>query len=507
MPLFKEQELFDFKYSVNEPNESASGWVKRSNEYHMTKEGEDYNIYEYEYSTALNPGESTVSVFNNVKFSKDILITSNDTNVMGQPKRITVKAYAIQTENGVNKNLNQITAKMSNETSESKGLIGQIRIGNLYVSNGGTVKLLSGLTNVPVTIENIENATYASSNTTVATIDNEGKINTLSEGTTTISINGSNMGPIEVVLNVTNILAEVSKNSNGISIKIDKDYLKNATKLELLQDTTSLAVYNYSEGQNIEDQNMYVLIPFGSTKAYTIKLDDSVSSQLNITNDRCIYNAQDLSNFANTVNSGNEFYNKNIDIVNDIDLGSVCSETIGSWTPIGTSTYSFKGIFNGNNHKIEKFYLNDTTHEYRGLFYSNRGTICNTLIYGKLNGYNNCGAISGANYGNINNCTSYASVNGNNICGGIAGFNYGKITDCSNYGIVAGYKSIGGIVGVAAGNTESEKCYIQNCYNGSNITAVTYNAGGIAGCTNRGKVYIDRCANKGYIKSIGIQEE
>lgn len=60
-----------------------------------------------------------------------------------------------------------------------------------------------------------------------------------------------------------------------------------------------------------------------------------------------ISDAADLAGLAALVNSGKNFSGKTVNLDADIDLSGY------NWTPIGTSsTNSFKGTFNGNNHVI-----------------------------------------------------------------------------------------------------------------------------------------------------------
>lgn len=76
---------------------------------------------------------------------------------------------------------------------------------------------------------------------------------------------------------------------------------------------------------------------------------------------------EELEKFRDEVNSGSVDHSNNmIELTADIDLGG--SEA-NQWTPIGTKSNPFKGIFDGGGHKITGLYIN-TTNDYscQGLF-------------------------------------------------------------------------------------------------------------------------------------------
>ena len=54
-----------------------------------------------------------------------------------------------------------------------------------------------------------------------------------------------------------------------------------------------------------------------------------------------IYDAADLVAFRNAVNAGDEYAGKTVYLMDDIDLSTVCSSTLGSWTPIGANRNNF----------------------------------------------------------------------------------------------------------------------------------------------------------------------
>ncbi|MDD6583778.1 MAG: hypothetical protein PUF07_02090, partial [Bacteroidales bacterium] len=168
----------------------------------------------------------------------------------------------------------------------------------------------------------------------------------------------------------------------------------------------------------------------------------------------------------------------------DIDMSAVCSETIGSWKPIGNwDLYViWSGTFDGNGHTLSNLYVNWTT-EYAGMFgYTTGCTIKNitfsgvnitgtdsytgiigyminssvtnvTVTGGVITGESVVGGICAKTDGTISHCTNRAQVTGNYDVGGICGKSDGTIEYCTNYGAVKGTgnynSSIGGIVGGA----------------------------------------------------------
>ena len=225
--------------------------------------------------------------------------------------------------------------------------------------------------------------------------------------------------------------------------------------------------------------------------------------------------AQALKDMAHIVNDiGENFEGKTVTQQNDIDLSTVCSATLGNWTPIGLINRPFAGIFNGNNYKVSNLYINDTeTIWARGLFAACKGEILNlgveniniastnTQFVGGISGVMSengkiekcystgnisgnisyAGGISGGNYGatfsyTINECYSGVNIKSQSRTGGIIGDNTtgGTISNCYNFGEVESSDYVGGIAGINEGN-------IINCYNVANIIAISSRVGGITG--------------------------
>lgn len=138
-----------------------------------------------------------------------------------------------------------------------------------------------------------------------------------------------------------------------------------------------------------------------------------------------IYTVDDLCQFRDEVNAGSTFIGKTVCLMNDLDLGSVCGDGVGSWEPIGTSTNPFKGTLEGNNNTITGLYINSTSNE-QGLFGKvENGTIRNLKIVGEVMTTQDyigvlTGKASGAVVDNVIIETN-SIIKGRNYVGGLIG--------------------------------------------------------------------------------------
>ena len=203
-------------------------------------------------------------------------------------------------------------------------------------------------------------------------------------------------------------------------------------------------------------------------------------------------------------------------LMNDIDL----SET--TFTPIGGSSGSFTGTFDGNGYTIT---ISDSrissSCNYRGLFGSigKDGIVKNLNVKGDVgnNAENSSfvGGIAGYNFGTITNCNSYVDINSSSVSnnnpkntysGGIAGQNCGTITYCFASGNIYGASYNEGTGGIAGslyrlqGAPKIEHCiYIGTINKHSNATDSKY--GMICGYPDSYSTYI---TNSYYIDSKGF---
>ncbi|GEM_PF-5025118 len=211
--------------------------------------------------------------------------------------------------------------------------------------------------------------------------------------------------------------------------------------------------------------------------------------------------------FRDAVNSGQVSINGKLR--DDIDLGMVCGETIGSWEPIGSKEKSFRGKFDGDGYTISNLYIN-SKYDYTGLFgYIYNATIeALKLSKATVKGGSSTGALVGHTAGNSANIISYievdgsCSVEGSSAAGGIIGEAYAiRIDHCINRADVVGADRAGGI----AAYLTSVKGDFYECHNfGTIISEGT--AGGVVGridlSTSSHKIY--NCANYGSVSGKAL---
>jgi putative cell wall-binding protein len=175
-------------------------------------------------------------------------------------------------------------------------------------------------------------------------------------------------------------------------------------------------------------------------------------------------------------------------LMNDLDLSGAI------WQPIGNKSTPFKGVFDGNGHKITGMNITITSGQdvYAGLFgYINKAQIKNLgMVDSSVQVENNsldsstakayAGSIAGYadNYATISNSYNTGHVEATSLfasyAGGLAGFaRYSTIQNSYNTGDVNA-EDAGGIVG----GVEYDPSKITDSYNTGNVTG-TSSAGGI----------------------------
>ena len=141
-----------------------------------------------------------------------------------------------------------------------------------------------------------------------------------------------------------------------------------------------------------------------------------------------IFSAKQLAEVAKNVSS-TTYNTAHYRLMNDIDLSAY--QTGAGWAPIGTSTNSFKGVFDGNGKTISGLSINSTD-AIAGLFGVMEGAtskIQNLRVIGNVTAsHDHAGGIVGnAKSGNIDNCCFSGSVTnkkpsvGTSVTGGMAG--------------------------------------------------------------------------------------
>lgn len=206
-----------------------------------------------------------------------------------------------------------------------------------------------------------------------------------------------------------------------------------------------------------------------------------------------ISNAQELIDFANTVNSGYTAVTGNVTA--DIDLTGYEDK----FTPIGTSKVPFSGTFKGNNHTISGIKITDKS--YALFCYISGATVKDLTVKGSINYTNGPqewggGVIGSAVDSTILNISSYVDINLNySEVGGIVGVvNNSVVENCYNFGSVTGGSTdiggrIGGVVGYSDGGI------LNNCGNHGSVTSNCSDVGGVLGYDSSHTSTVEYCYN------------
>ena len=186
-------------------------------------------------------------------------------------------------------------------------------------------------------------------------------------------------------------------------------------------------------------------------------------------------------------------------------------EVSDNWEPIGkSSTYPFKGTFDGNGHTVT-VQIN-TASSYQGLFgYIADAAVKNVTVKGTIAAYRYVAGVVGyAKNSSITNAHNQASVTAVTDRSGYYSYNFAgvvgmaescKIVACSNQGTIThagsgsttkGYGNTAGICGYLNGGT------ISSCYNSGLIHGTTVKNAGIVADV-KGAVTIESCYNTGNV--------
>ncbi len=225
---------------------------------------------------------------------------------------------------------------------------------------------------------------------------------------------------------------------------------------------------------------------------------------------RVVGNATDLTRLANYVNEGIErFYRKTVEVVKDIDLASA------EWTPIGTTTNTFRGTFEGNNHIIKNLVVTGNNSNV-GLFgMTTEGEIKNlTVENAKVAGYLNVGVVAGCPYtSKYTNITvkGHVEVNGYAYVGGVGGKNaYANWTDITVDADATSYVKaesenyrtyVGGVSGF---NGEGGHTF-KNITSNINVYGSTCDVGGLFGLAH-GNNKFENCKSSGNVEITAAQD-
>jgi len=207
----------------------------------------------------------------------------------------------------------------------------------------------------------------------------------------------------------------------------------------------------------------------------------------------------------NSIGHNPRLMNAHFELINDIDLIGV------DFLFIGSESFPFTGVFDGNGHTISNFSYTFTDTNNIGLFGYVGGVDMEIKDLGLIDHNVDAGTGSGVGslvglmeFGAITNCyVRNGNVLGNSWVGGLAGRTYvNTITDCYIYADVSGFDKIGGLVG------ENYAGIIKNCSSVSTVNGIA-KVGGLVGVNEflmeQGSImpgYITGCCAEGKIEGM-----
>ncbi|TXT34785.1 MAG: hypothetical protein FD135_5215, partial [Comamonadaceae bacterium] len=169
---------------------------------------------------------------------------------------------------------------------------------------------------------------------------------------------------------------------------------------------------------------------------------------------------------------------------NDIDASEAVNWNAGSgFVPVGNTSATFTGSFDGQGHTISNLRINRPAAEGVGLFgvTGSSAVISHIgLIGSSVTGSSSVGTLVGQNSGNVNNAYAAGSVTGAGNVGTLVGYNSGgSLSNVYATGSVSGNYNVGGLVGYSWGS-------ISNAYASASVTGSS-SVGGLMG-SNAGTV-------------------
>ena len=325
----------------------------------------------------------------------------------------------------------------------------------------------------------------------------------------------------EATLNVTNSTLE----SNYVAVRVfNSGYdmnnvtIKNST---LKGGSNAFWVHNYETADAYKTLNIDIFngtntfegrVRYGfNAPLYFDENGYSVDENGNV----AIVAAAGLKKFATEVNGGNAFAGKTVKLESCIDLNGE------EWAPIGTSSNSFKGTFDGQNHTIKNLVVNGGSESNKGLFGATRdGEIKNLIVENaKVAGRLNIGVVAGEPYTTkytIITVQGHVEVNGMAYVGGVGGKN--AYADWTNVTVNAdetsyvkahsiengkAYRSyVGGICGF---NGEGGHKF-SNIYSNIDVKGSTIDAGGLFGIAHYGNKF-ENCVCTGDVELYAAAEK
>ena len=222
------------------------------------------------------------------------------------------------------------------------------------------------------------------------------------------------------------------------------------------------------------------------------------------------YQISELGHLAWMSNTATDSVGCHYTLSNDIDATATKDWDNGAgFTPIGTESVPFAGVFDGNGHVIRNLTINRPNTFYVGLFcvVDRTGELRNLgVVNGEVAGYRSASNLAGLNNGTIIRCYASGTVSnwGWGYVGGLVACNSGTITQCYSTGTVTGVvatsvgitgypESTGGLVGTNSGT-------ITQCYSTGIVTGY-WRVGGLVGENNTGTIH--QCYATGTVTGFG----
>ncbi len=324
--------------------------------------------------------------------------------------------------------------------------------------------------------------------------------------------------PTDETVTGTIKVSNSNKLTKGTEIELDATVESTITKIEFLIGNESMYTENvtneknYHKTLNLSDLNRLAELIFYQDYTAHLKVTTQNNIQKEITQtvkNYTVGNEKSLQALATTVNGGISLQGENILQVANISLTQ-------NHTSIGTKSSPFKGIYDGQDKKIDGLKIS-TDNVCQGLFGYVEDALLENIVLGNgsINAGNRVGGLVGyaknstiqkvenkgtsitskttdserLNYASIERTLSLGTWN-QSFCytGGICGIlENSNLTDCSNEAVIVGSSSgygVGGVVGYYK-NTSLHR--IENCSNSALSTGIKGygGVGGICGVVYR----------------------
>ncbi len=305
-------------------------------------------------------------------------------------------------------------------TVKNSTITGNNKVGAIFAHDGSSTKITINdchVDNCYIASEDLKDGGCVGGLVGYFATGNEGKPNTISnssvKNTTIVGINSSNNGKRANSLVIGSIKTKATMELNIVNC-----VLENNTFSQTIDGTapvTYVGTFNpqYIGGDREEAHLGKITIDGYEVIANGVGMKDG---------EYYMQSVAGLKWLAEQVNGGNTFSQKVVKLSADLDLNNE------EWTPIGNSTYSFQGTFDGQNHKVANLAINAVGKSNIGLFgFTTVGEIKNLVVENaKVVGRLNVGVVAGTPYtSKFTNITvqGHVEVDGMAYVGGVGGKN------------------------------------------------------------------------------------